>query len=304
MRPTPYPTVAQAREAGAERHLRRKLQEEFGSNSTDVYVLTENEFRNLWLAKRSSYGQSEGDLTNTYHEITGTALELVNGQTGNLISAYALGRLATDMHRSGSIRGTYRIVQKNGRNLIIFSGNPNLRLHLTSRVYGVAHPKVIKMGVGLSSANSSLKGGALITLIVSPTVRSLEWLLTEKHESFESVLAHVSTDIVKGLIAAVSGYLIGGLAPAAMAAAGFTIVTIIPVAIGLAVAIAVGLGLDAIDSRYGITQRLVDSLVQSRSDWIIQTSRTRREFNYYFGSLQGNLDFIHRLTGAGGWYGP
>lgn len=116
-------------------------------------------------------------------------------------------------------------------------------------------------------------------------------------------MAHIATDIAKGFIAAGAAYFIGGVLPAVASMAGFAVAAVIPVGVGIAVAIAAGFALNALDERYGITEKITEALVASRKDWVIATERVSREFHYYFDTPEGNLEFIRRFMGAGGSYG-
>lgn len=310
MRPAPSPRMNRARQLANERRLRSDLTAQFADNQTDLYVLSARELTGIWVNSQRFAGISEENLSSLYEDMTGYTLAAVRDHTGTVASSVVLARLGMDMHRSGKLFGTYRIVQRHGQNMIVFSGYAGLRRHLTAPTYGMANPKVIQMGVGIAAANNALKQGATLTLILSPAVRTLEWLFVDQKKTLESVLAHIATDIAKGFIAGGAAYFFGGIVPTIVTAAGFTVAAIIPIGVGIAVAIAVGLALSWLDDRYGITEKLVEALIGCREDWataIEQTQRdierTKRDFNYYFGTSRGNLDFIHRLMGSGGWYG-
>lgn len=260
-------------------------------------------------SQRSS-GMSDQNIGASFENITGYTLTAVRDHTGTIASSVVLVRLAVDMHRSGKFFGTYRTIQRHGQTMIVFSGYPGLRRFLTAPTYGLSNPKVIRMGVGIAAAKSALKQGATLTLILSPVVRTLEWLFVDQRKSLESVLAHISTDIVKGIVAAGAAYFVGGVLPAIVTAAGFSVAAIIPIGVGIAVAIATGLALGGLDDKYKVTEKLVEALVSCREDWITSIEKTqrdieraKRDFNYYFGTTRGSLDFIHRIFGGGGWYG-
>jgi len=212
------------------------------------------------------------------------------------------------MHRSGALFGTYRVIQRQGKNFIVLSGYAGLRRYLTAPVYGVGNPKVIKMGIGQAAAKGALKSGAVLTLILSPAVRTLEWLFTDELKTMEAMLAHIATDIAKGFITAGAAYFTAGVVPAALSALGFSVVAVIPVFAGIVVAIGAGLVLNWVDNSLGLTEKLTDALIQHKESWVQameenkrSIDQVRREANYYFGSTRGGLDFIRRFTGSGGW---
>lgn len=304
------PRMRRARNMAEDRRLRADLSAQFSDHQTDLYVLSARELTAVWRSIQKERNNTEDQTEALFESLTGIALTAIREHTGTVASTVVLTRLAADMHRSGSILGTYRVVQREGRHFIILSGYAGLRRHLNAPVYGISNPKVIRMGVGVAAANAALKSGAVLTLILSPAIRSLEWLFVDQKKSLESVLAHVTTDIVKGFCAAGAAYFIGGALPAATSMAGFAIAAVIPVGIGIAVAIAAGFALNSLDERYGITEKLADALVRCRKDWVDawdqnrrEWERARRDLNYYFGSSRGNLEFIRRLMGVGGGYG-
>lgn len=310
MRPAHSQVPNRAQHLASERLFRSALSAQLADNQTDLYVLSARELTGIWINNQRSVGISEEDQDIIFEDLTGYTLTAVRDHSGTVTSSVVLARLGMDMHRSGKLFGTYRVIQRQGQSLIVFSGYAGLRKHLTAPTYGIANPKVIKMGVGIASANSALKQGATLTLILSPLIRTLEWLFVDQRKSLESVLAHISTDIAKGFIAAGAAYFLGGVIPTAVTTAGFSIAAVIPIGLGIAIAIAVGFALNGLDDKYGITNKLVEALVKSRDDWISARKETQRDlqrvnqdFNYFFGSPRGNLDFIYRLMGSGGWYG-
>ncbi|MBK1850835.1 hypothetical protein FE845_05765 [Marinobacter sp. 1-4A] len=236
----------------------------------------------------------------------------IRDHTGTVSSSIVLVKLGADIHRSGTLFATYRVILRQGKSYIVLSGYAGLRRYLTAPVYGVGNPKVIKMGIGQVAAKAALKSGAVLTLILSPAVRTLEWLFTDELKTMEAMLAHIATDIAKGLIAAGAAYFTAGVVPAALTALGFSVVAVIPVFAGIGVAIGAGLALNWVDNSLGLTEKLTDALIQHKESWARtmeenkrNIEQVQREASYYFGTARGNLDFIRRLRGSGvgsvGW---
>lgn len=295
MQKTPYPTPAGLRQRNAELHLQRRLQEEFGHNQVDAYVLNAQEFTGIWVNLNKRHGQSDEKISNKFYDLTGVALDVIRNHTSSVLSALVLANLGADMQRSGNLLGTYRIIHRSGSKLIVFSGWPGLRRHLNAPVYGLTHPKVIKMGVGQAAAGTMLRSGVMFTFILSPTIRTFEWLFVDEKATLELVFARISTDIVKGLISAVAGYY-AGLASVAlgMAIAG-SVIAIVPLGFAIGVAIIVGLGLDSFDSSNGITEKLSLALAQNYDEWRQTKSRMQRDSQYFFGTTRGQMEFIQRF---------
>ena len=278
-----------------ELQVQRLLLGEWGSNQVDAYVLNDRELSGIWVNLQKASGKSEAEIASNYHDLTGFALDQIRNHTSTVMSAAVLAKLGADMHRSGNMFGTYRLIQRSGKALIVFSGWPGLRRHLNAPVYGLTHPKVVKMGVGKAAAGSMLRSGVMFTFILSPTIRTIEWLFVDEKATLEQVFARVSTDIVKGLISAAAGYFAGAAITAIGIATTGAIVAIAPLGLAIGVAIVVGLGLDALDNRYGITEKLSLALAQHFDEWKQTSVKVRRESQHYFGTPRGQMEFIQRF---------
>lgn len=308
MCPDPSNHINRARELAQERHLHASLKEQFAANQTDVYVLSVRELTDIWMKAQKARGKPDSEIESLYERITGFTLGAILDYTGPASDFVVLSRLGADMHRSGTLFAKYRVIQRQGQSLIVLSGYAGLRKHLTAPVYGIGHPKVIKMGIGQAAAKGALKSGAVLTLILSPVVRTLEWLFTDELKTMEAMLAHIATDIAKGLIAAGAAYFTAGVVPTALSALGFSVVAVIPVFAGIVVAIGAGLVLNWVDNSLGLTEKLTDALMQHKESWVKameenkrSIDQVRKEANYYFGSTRGGLDFMRRFAGSGGW---
>jgi len=286
------------RNKAANYQIRRQLIEEFGSDTRDVYILNAPDLTRLWLSSESTRSKDPFTTAETFKVIIGDSPDAVINYTSAILDTVVLAKLGNEMRRSGSILGTYRIIQRNGRSLIVFSGHAGLRRTLTAPVYGISNPKVIKFGVGTAAGNAMLKSGMLLTLIISPVVRTIEWLFIDHKATLELVLARVSADIFKGIIAAGAGY---AASLFLTTISGASVIAVAPVAAGIGIALMVGYGLNSIDVRLRITERLAESLVAAKKEWMVTASRTSREFNHYFFTSEGALEFIQQFTGMPRW---
>src|SRR5690554_2768187 len=110
----------------------------------------------------------------------------------------------------------------------------------------------------------------------------------------ETVLARVSTDIIKGIIATGSGFLASAFVAASI---GTAVIAVAPILAGIAIAVAISLTLNELDKAFGVTEALANRLAEAKEDWLIATSQTRSEFNFYFGTSEGALEFMRRFPG-------
>lgn len=181
-----------------------------------------------------------------------------------------------------------------------------MRKHLNARMFAANDPRVVKLGVGRMAANAGLKSGIVLAFILSPAIRSVEWLFGDNHKSIESVLAHISTDLVKASISGLVGY----LATVGTAAVfGASVVAVAPLAAGIAVGIFIGSALNAFDEESGVTQKVTEVLVSVRAQWEISAKRnraewerTKRDISYYLFTTEGQIEFMQKFTGGYGSY--
>lgn len=136
----------------------------------------------------------------------------------------------------------------------------------------------------------------VLTVILSAVIRTIEWLFFDKG-TVHSVLASFSTDVLKTALGTAAGL------SASLVVAGASVaatVAVLPLATGIGVALLVGMGLDALDNHFQLTQKLVDALARQHQQWKLQTEPARRDLRYYFGTAQGQLSFV-RFFSRGGW---
>lgn len=280
------------REQNRRDALKEAFQDEFKHNQVDLYALQLHELVGIWLNTKKRSHLSEPEIGERFHDLTGYSLELVRDHGANVSAGTVLGKLARDMNRSGHIFTTYRVVQQSGTKFIIFRGKPGLRRHLTAPRYKLRNPKVVRMGVGKAALGALAKGSILFTVIASPVTRGLEWLFTDKQMVLESVLAGVSTDIMKAVVASGSGYF-GGLLVATLS--GGAMIAVAPLSVSIGVAIIVTYGLNRLDKSLGLTDQLSDFLAEHKLQWERSMKQVSRNSSYHFSTVPGQLEFMQRF---------
>jgi hypothetical protein len=249
-----------ARTASATNH---NLRTAFASDQTDIYVLTVHEMAELWQAQQRSAGKTAGESAADFKALTGveTVLEAASGYGAAALDAKVLTALAIDMHRSGNIFGNYYTTSQNGRVYIVFKGNQKLRKVITGTRYLETNTKMIQMGVGGKALQASAKGGFLVSIFFSVTLRTIQWLYRDEFR-WTHWLAHLSTDIVKTAIAGAAGYFTAA-GTAAFFAGG---VAILPLGLGLIVGITAVVALNHIDQHFQLTQKLVQAIEKKEKE--------------------------------------
>lgn len=250
------------------------------------------ELAGIWVNTKRKSKRSEAEIEEEFEQLTGYTLEFIRDHGTNASSSVVLGKLAADMNRSGHIFTTYRVVQQGGQKFIIFRGKPGLRRYLNAPRYGMKNPKVMRMGVGRAALGAMARGSILFTVIASPLTRTIEWLFVDKQAGLESVLAGVSTDVMKAVIATGAGYFAGSLVGVV---AGTAVVAVAPLTASILVAVAVGYGLNQLDKNLGITASLADSIAEHRALWEQDLKKVRRDSSYFFGTVEGQLQFMQRF---------
>jgi len=141
-----------------------------------------------------------------------------------------------------------------GKPHIILKGHPGLRRVLTGTKYGINNPKVITMGLGKAGAIHAARSGGILSVVLLSAYRVADYFLTDE-ATLRQLIGSFATDVVKVGIA--TGASIA--AASALVGMGFTI-AIGPIAAVVIVGIAVSMALSAVDSHYGITDRVIAGL--------------------------------------------
>ncbi|MFO7787428.1 MAG: hypothetical protein R6W87_06570 [Halospina sp.] len=273
--------------------LREALRKEFDSNQVDLYALQANELAGIWVNMKKKKSQlTDAEIEDAFETLTGYSLTAVREHGSTVSSSVVLAQLAADMRRSGSIFTTYRVVQHEGRRFIVFNGKPELRKYLTGTRYTLKNPKIISMGVGKAAMKNLAKGSILFTLVASPATRTIEWLFANKQAELESVVAGISTDIVKAVISTGLAYFAGSLVATLSAGA---VIAVAPLSVSIMTAVFVGYSLNILDQRFGITERLADGLAGRHVEWEQAIGKVRRDSTYFLETVPGQIEFMQRF---------
>ena len=77
------------------------------------------------------------------------------------LDGVALGAVALEMQRGGSVFSKYLIKTYNGKPNVIFKGYSGLRTHLTGTKYLANNPKVVSFGIGKLGVSQVVKRALL-----------------------------------------------------------------------------------------------------------------------------------------------
>ncbi|MEL7941710.1 MULTISPECIES: hypothetical protein [Pseudomonas] len=159
-------------------------------------------------------------------------------------------RLVRDL---GGLNTRIRYTFYQGRQYVVLSGYPGLRRILTGTRYSVDNAKLVQMGVGRYGIRGSSLSGFRLSCYVAVGLEVLEWYFNDQLSMLD-LLGGVGIELVKAGIASAVGY---AVATGISVMFGFAV---LPVLVGALVVFGVGVGLNLLDQRYGIKQRVRDSL--------------------------------------------
>jgi hypothetical protein len=230
----------------------------------DLYVLHGPQFFALWLAKQESQGLEQTAISQKLEnlglpelaqKIILTTASLTNQFAGQALDVKAMGALALDMQRGGSILSKYEITQNGAKSYISFKGNHKLRTVIKGTRYLTTNTKMLSLGIGQQGLKASAKGGVLITVLFSVSHHTLE-LVLKKDYLMTNWVVDVTSDIVKASIAACIGFLVAS-------AFGATSVVVIPLVIGFSIAFVIQTALGIVEDQLKLKETIVASLNQS-----------------------------------------
>jgi hypothetical protein len=155
------------------------------------------------------------------------------------------------------VTGQYYIKMYNGKEYIIFKGYAGLRKVVTGTRYLSDNAKVLEMAIGRAGViRSGIKAGVL-SLVLIAAADVAEYFLRDD-ETLEELGVKLFDDIAKTLISTAIAVAVSAL----VAAAGAPVV--VPLAVGLAVGVLVTWGLDHLDEKYRLKEKL--------QEWVDRTS--------------------------------
>ncbi|WP_220720494.1 hypothetical protein [Agarivorans litoreus] len=231
----------------------------------DLYVLHGPQFLSLWLAKQQSQGLEQTAISQKLEDLGLSELaqklvlntaSLTNQFAGQAIDVKAMGALAIDMQRGGSILGKYEITQNGAKSYISFKGNHKLRTVIKGTRYLSTNAQMLKLGIGQQGLKASARGGVLITVVFSVSHHTLE-LVLKKDYLMTNWVVDVATDITIASVAAVFGYIVGTIAVSTFG------IVVLPVAAGVIAAFIIQGLLTETANAYDLKAKLLKALNES-----------------------------------------
>lgn len=146
----------------------------------------------------------------------------------------------------------YQRVYK-GSVYIILKGNPGSRQIFTGTRYLATNPKIVQMAVGPKGVLKSVKGGFLLTLVLSVGIEVVDYIMSDQR-ALSHLLGTIASDVIKIGASAIASALAAAIVTGSAAVA--TSVTL-PFIAAIAVGVLTGLALNHLDQKIGATDKLI-----------------------------------------------
>lgn len=202
-----------------------------------------------------------------------------------ILDAYTLSLVCKDLGLKG--KAVAKVI--NGRQYIVFSGYAGLRTYLPGTVYSLKNRKIIQMAIGTLGIKNLVRSGARLTICLTVPLAILECFLND-HATMASLIGNVSIDLAKigigAIMSAIAGLTIGAVISTA----------VLPIVATITVSVLAGLALEAIDSRYGLTDKLVAILEQYQQDFAKKKEALEQSVGHKFVEVE--RDFVWRAYGV------
>lgn len=144
----------------------------------------------------------------------------------------------------------------NGKTYIRISGHAGVRRIVTGARYGANHPTMLNFGIGMQGLKDGIVKGVKFCLVFSFIYRGLEWAFKDEYH-FADFLGNVTADMAKMALVAAGSWAFGTLLlSGAVAGASIIAVGLIVFAVGFGITVA----LEYIDSRYGLSEKIIQYL--------------------------------------------
>lgn len=247
-----------------------------------VYALSREEALSAWLSDAVSKGKiGAGEarrLWNEWTKVPGAAANYFATGTDLLLFA----KLARDLGQPGT---KFYVKEYGGKLHIVLKGQPGLRKILTGAKYGVALPKVVNMGLGRLGAMKSIKGGAVVTLVLVSAYNVINFVMSDTMKMSE-LIGSLAVDVAKvaastAIAAGFVGMIYGSAAVGASIALG-------PLAVAIVIGVGASWALDYLDNRYQLKQQLSTMLADVADDVQRRVDQAR----------EGVIDAGLRIVGA------
>jgi hypothetical protein len=184
------------------------------------------------------------------------------------------------------------IKQYGGKKYVVFKGYPGQRKIFRGTRYLTENPKVVRMAVGPKGVAKAVKGGFVVTVVLSVGIEVFDYFIRDT-ATLPELLGTVTGDLVKiglsSIAAAAAGLMVGSAA-----VLGTTVAAPLIAAIG--VGVITGILLEKIDAKVGATA----ALIKAYESVGIKLREIEYEVGWWYNYFENNPGAIMRLFGGTG----
>jgi hypothetical protein len=173
---------------------------------------------------------------------------------------------------------------------VIFKGYPGVRKIFRGTRYLTENPKVVRMAVGPKGVAKAVKGGFVVTVVLSVGIEVFDYFIRDT-ATLPELLGNVSSDLIKigvsSLAAAAAGLAVGTATAIGSIAAA-------PLVVAIGVGVITGMILEKIDKKYGTTA----ALIKAYENLGIKLRDIEYEVGWWYNYFENNPGAIMRLFGS------
>lgn len=228
------------------------------------------------------------DLESEYLKLKGI-VKTASGYVSPILDSIAAKKIITEL---GINANKVLIKQYGQKSYVVFKGYSGQRNILKGTKYLVSNPKVVRMAIGPKGIIKSVKGGFVLTVILSVGIEVFDYFIRDT-STLSQFLGTVTGDLIKiglsSLAAAVVGLAVGTTVVLGSIAAA-------PLIVAISVGIAVGIILDKIDKKYGAT----NALIKAYERMGVNLGNIKWEFQQEMRRIEKNPQLLRCIFGPCG----
>ncbi len=210
---------------------------------------------------------------------------------GGYASAVGDSVVAAKLLRDFGVQSNKVIVKSYaGKKYVVFKGYPGVRKIFRGTRYLTDNPKVVRMAVGPKGVAKAVKGGFVLTVILSVGIEVFDYIIRDT-STLSQLLGTVTGDLIKIGLSSIAGA-VAGLAVGATAIIGT--VAAAPIIAAIAVGVITGIILNKLDSKFGATATLIAAYEKVG----IKLREIEYEAARWYDYFETNPQAIMRLFGA------
>lgn len=301
--------TSQIRQQAQQNQQRAALAKALAANSHTMFVMNETEFFELAVNMKLQQGLNEQQILSWFETLSqentgvkalwqrrGEGIKGLISFAPSLLDSAALAVLAKDLSRGGNVLTKYQIKNYHGRTYIVIKGYPALRRHLTGSRYLASHPKVVSMGIGKMGAAKAIKGGFVLSIVLSVGFHAVNQLLNDQ-KTWHDFVGGVAADVIY----AGASFAIASFAVSA-AVGGATALAIGSLLVVVAVGFVFGAVFLLLDDNVQLGQRIAKMLLETQTqieNSLLVIEDKASEINKHWS--EDTLAFLHKLFAIPNW---